>query len=152
MDLPVRVIRRDLVPRCGPLGGVLTALQTTKSAAVLLLTCDMPLVELGLLQRLIRVSRQGTRPVFVQSERGWGFPALLPKDCLAGVSELHEQGRHSMQQLAGSLKAHPLRRKACAPELFNVNTPEDWEEAKRLLAARHPAADGLGWSQDGCRH
>src|SRR5262245_53027899 len=27
LGLPVRVIRRDIVPRCGPLGGVLTALK-----------------------------------------------------------------------------------------------------------------------------
>ena len=40
--LPVRVIRRDCVERCGPLGGVLTALMSTRREAVVFLSCDMP--------------------------------------------------------------------------------------------------------------
>src|SRR5262245_26747021 len=42
--LPVRVIRRDCVPKCGPLGGIYTALKTTEADAILFLACDMPLV------------------------------------------------------------------------------------------------------------
>src|SRR5688500_2993407 len=37
LGLPVRVIRRDLVRRCGPLGGIYSALKTTKAFAVLFL-------------------------------------------------------------------------------------------------------------------
>jgi molybdopterin-guanine dinucleotide biosynthesis protein A len=35
--LPVRVIRRDLVARCGPLGGVYTALRTSHAKTVVFL-------------------------------------------------------------------------------------------------------------------
>jgi hypothetical protein len=31
LDLPVRVIRRDLVPRCGPLGGICPAPKTPRA-------------------------------------------------------------------------------------------------------------------------
>ena len=44
LGLPVRVIRRDLVPRCGPLGGIFTALKTTSADGVLFLACDMPFI------------------------------------------------------------------------------------------------------------
>jgi molybdopterin-guanine dinucleotide biosynthesis protein A len=56
--LPVRVIRRDAVPRCGPLGGIYTALQSTRAEAVLFLACDMPFVTPELIQW---VSEQSNR-------------------------------------------------------------------------------------------
>ena len=50
LGCPVRVIRRDLVTRCGPLGGVFTALKTSRAEAVLFLACDMPFVSPELLR------------------------------------------------------------------------------------------------------
>src|SRR5258706_6638023 len=47
--LPVRVISKDLIPNCGPLGGLYTALKTTKHDAILALACDMPFVTPDLL-------------------------------------------------------------------------------------------------------
>ena len=44
VGLPCRVIRHDAVPCCGPLGGIITALRTTKLSRVLFLPCDMPFV------------------------------------------------------------------------------------------------------------
>src|ERR1700691_5640250 len=52
---PARGIRRDLVARCGPLGGVYTALQTTSADNVLFLACDMPFVTIELVERLIEL-------------------------------------------------------------------------------------------------
>ena len=56
--LPVRVIRRDSVPRCGPLGGIYTALKSTPAATVLFLSCDMPLVSVELLQKLLKTKAE----------------------------------------------------------------------------------------------
>src|SRR2546430_17716334 len=53
LGLPVRVIRRDLVPRCGPLGGIYTALKSTRADGVLFLACDMPFVRAALLKTQI---------------------------------------------------------------------------------------------------
>src|SRR5213594_4238966 len=44
LHLPVRVIRRDLLPRCGPLSGIYTGLKTSHAEAELFLACDMPFV------------------------------------------------------------------------------------------------------------
>src|SRR6266566_1093085 len=53
LGFPVRVIRRDAVPRCGPLGGVYTALKTTRAHAVVFLACDMPFVSADLIAFLL---------------------------------------------------------------------------------------------------
>src|SRR5215213_7030364 len=59
LDLPVRVVRRDLVPRCGPMGGIYTALKTTSAEAVLFLACDMPQISSALLKKLLQQSKNG---------------------------------------------------------------------------------------------
>src|SRR5438034_4202031 len=49
IGLPHRIIRRDLVVQCGPIGGIYTALVTCRVNATLFLSCDMPLVSAALL-------------------------------------------------------------------------------------------------------
>ena len=56
-NCPVRIIRKDLVPRCGPLGGIYTALRTTRAQCVLFLSCDMPFVPRTLVERLLSVDQ-----------------------------------------------------------------------------------------------
>src|SRR5438552_694081 len=53
LDLPLRIIRNDVVAHCGPLGGIYTALKTSGAEAELFLARDMPFVSAALLQRLL---------------------------------------------------------------------------------------------------
>ena len=63
LRLPIRVIRRDLVPRCGPLGGIYTGLITSRAAAELFVACDMPFIEAQFLRKLIdRFRNQSLEP------------------------------------------------------------------------------------------
>ena len=85
--LPVRVIRRDIVPRCGPLGGVYTALTRTKMDHVLFLPCDMPLMSEALIRWVLKNTqapgdysskRRTTRSAGFQPAVSHGFqPACL---------------------------------------------------------------------------
>ena len=127
----VRVIRRDLVARCGPLGGVFTALKTAHSPAVLFLACDAPFVSPVFLRRLVRLSTWGTRAAFVIHDARVGFPFILPIGELSTVEAMIARREFSLQQLADAVAAKRLRaspRDAAA--LFNVNTPEDWARAQ----------------------
>lgn len=130
--LPVRVIRRDLVPRCGPLGGVMTALRTTQADAVLFLSCDMPFVNAALLVRVLDRLRSGARAVFLERESR-GFPFVIRTASAREVEAFVAAGQRSLQSLSRQLRAASVRLRSGEAHLaVNVNTPEDYEEARRL--------------------
>ena len=129
---PVRAIRRDAIPRCGPLGGVFTALKSTRADAILFLACDMPWVSPPLLRAVLRRFGQIMPALFVRSRRGMGFPFALRRGTLAVVADQIAQRQFSLQALARALNAKslrpPLRWRA---QLRNLNTPEEWMLAQR---------------------
>jgi len=74
--------------------------------------------------------------VFAAVDGTAGFPFLLRVAVLAVVEDQLREKRFSLQALARALQAKlirlPRRRER---ELFNINTPDDWERARRLGAA-----------------
>ncbi len=127
--VPVRVIRKDAVPRCGPLGGIVTALKSSQSDRVLFLACDMPFVTVPLLNRL---KKAGSRPTFAQSGRRVGFPFLLHKRDLETVRSQIEKGEFSLQALAKALSAKKIALSARrSNELKNINTPQEYKWARQ---------------------
>ena len=131
VGLDVRVIRKDLVPRCGPLGGLYTGLKTSVHEAELFLSCDMPFVTAALMRSIMEVER----PVFVEHDGTVGFPLMLLHENAEMLLADMSAGRLSLQSLANRLKARRLRMTGReARQLFNVNTPADWEEAQRRRA------------------
>ena len=129
--LPHRVIRGDLVPRCGPLGGVYTALATSQAEIILFLSCDMPFISGELLKTLLRRFNPRKKALFVKQSGRVGFPFLLRREALVEVEQQLARKQFSLQKLAKSLQAQSLRLPPDrARELFNVNTPDDWKIAR----------------------
>jgi molybdopterin-guanine dinucleotide biosynthesis protein A len=128
---PVRVIRRDVVPRCGPLGGVFTALKSTRARSVLFLACDMPWITAGLLRILLTRFGPTNLALFVRVHGKAGFPFALRREALAVVAGQIARKEFSLQALARVLKAKslsvPIRLRA---QLRNINTPLQWKEAR----------------------
>jgi len=133
-NLRVRVIRRDIRPRCGPLGGILTGLRSTRAEGVLFLACDMPLITVELLRKIIRARGDDSRAVFSSQSDCTGFPLLLPVEAAHVVQAQINSGHLSIRQLATFLRARRLAVSARTNWLFNVNTPEDIRTVARLLA------------------
>ncbi len=133
LGLLVRVIRRDAVPRCGPLGGVYTALKSTRADAVMFLACDMPFVTAELLLAVHRRSGEGSKDLFVRSEATVGFPFVLRRVALPTVTRQIEQDKLSLHELARVLEAKTMRvPPRWRRQLRNINTPKDWRHARRL--------------------
>jgi len=128
LGLPVRVMRKDLVRRCGPLGGIYSAMKTTDAFAVLFLPCDMPFISPASLRRCLAVF-DGERPVFAVSRGQPGFPIILPVALLPVVKSQIDAGKFALHALSRATGARRVR--VPAADLFNVNTPEDFEKARR---------------------
>lgn len=132
----IRVLRKDAVPRCGPLGGIITALRSTRTRGVLFLACDMPLITPMLLRRLFRASADGKCATFTAQEQRVGFPLILPVTDLPVVEAQMSAGEFSLQSLAEKLHARRLLVPPRSEELSNVNTAADAAHVEQLLHAR----------------
>lgn len=137
LGMPTRVIRRDLVPRCGPIGGIYTALKRARKKTILILSGDMPFVSAEFVDQLIGSLRVRDRAAFSQSDRGYGFPAVLRAEALTSVEFQMAAARRSIQALAGALGARGYRPPARLEEdLFNLNNPADWDAARAIWSRR----------------
>lgn len=131
LEMEVRIIRKDLIQRCGPLGGIYTGLKTSRHISEIFLSCDMPFITRPLMRRVARAKP----PTFVEYAGRIGFPFMLAVSHLEIIETEIQDGRFSLQNLAKRLKARRLRVSGQdARQLFNVNTPADWREAQRRLA------------------
>ena len=135
LGFPTRVIRRDCVPRSGPIGGIYTALRSTKAEAVLFLACDMPFVPPDFLQKMVRRHSGSGCAWFAREGGRAGFPFLLRREkCLPLIERQIARADFSLQSLAKGLKAKMLPWPGPGSRgLTNINTPADLAVARKTL-------------------
>jgi molybdopterin-guanine dinucleotide biosynthesis protein A len=131
-------IVHDLVPGCGPLGGLHAALTAAGGKPVLLVACDMPYLSTPFLEYLLSLAG-GADIVVPQSERGYHpLCAVYTIACLAPAAARLADGRLRMQGLVDDLQTRvvPVEeiRRFGDPDrlLANVNTPADYAELETL--------------------
>ena len=96
------------------------------------LSCDMPFVSSATIQRVIAGLAKPALAVFFQTGQVVGFPFGLKTDTLLVVENQLRRRTYSLQALAQTLKAKRLRMaRKSLDELFNINSPEDYELAQR---------------------
>ena len=140
---------QDLYPGAGPLAGVHAALSALNPGeeCVVVSTCDMPFVFFELLRALaerVLGPRSPAAAAWVDAQgRSQHFPAAFHRRALPVVEEALASGDRSMRGLLERLRAEFLDVGEVAPRKsaraqfasFNVNTPEDLNEA-RAIATR----------------
>jgi len=135
------------------MGGVYTALATSRAEIIVFLSCDMPFISADLVKSLVRRLGRGTQALFVTENGRVGFPFLLRRATLSIVQQLLVRRQLSLQHLASALRARtarlPPRRRH---ELLNINTPEDWQAARKRwrpgLEISQPGRSQTKWSAD----
>lgn len=128
---PILVLRRDLVPRCGPLGGVFTGLKRSRAKAVLFLACDMPFVSASLLAGLERRLTGRRRAVFASVDGRAGFPFIIRKEAIEIVERQIARKEFSLRALAVALDARVWNvPTAIRCELVNLNSPEEYDAVR----------------------
>ena len=126
---PLSVIREDSVASCGPLGGVLTGFDRFEEERMLFLSCDMPFVSVDLMRSLNE--RDGT--VFVGWKGRVGFPFIFSRKDLPIARRRFSSSEYSLQGLARECFAETVFSEDPEWELFNINTPEELEVARRMI-------------------
>lgn len=135
-ELGVTVVP-DVIPGVGPLGGIYTALTASPCARTLIVACDLPYLTLTLLQRLAAPSDADL--VIPRTGRGYEpLCATWSTACAGAIWRRIQNGT-----LKTALVVEELRVEEIGPEVLascdphgllfvNVNTPHDYEEARRL--------------------
>jgi molybdopterin-guanine dinucleotide biosynthesis protein A len=122
----------DVLPGLGAIGGIYTALRSSPADLVLVVACDLPFLEAGLLERLADLASTHDG-AWVATERGVEpLLACYRASSADRVKAAIEAGRLKAADLAGSLQIAVIgTAELCAygpPDrlLANVNTPGDY--------------------------
>jgi molybdopterin-guanine dinucleotide biosynthesis protein A len=134
----LQIVVSDIVPGCGPLGGLHAALTAARHDALFLVACDMPYVSTALVEYLFSLAG-GADAVVPRSERGYHpLCAVYTRACLEPVAARLADRRLKMRELLDSVRtrAVPLEeiRQFGDPDrlLANVNTPADYAGLEAL--------------------
>jgi molybdopterin-guanine dinucleotide biosynthesis protein A len=122
----------DLLPGCGALGGLYTALEVAREDLVLTVACDLPFLDAGLLHRLVERSA-GHDGAWVATPRGpEPVLACYRRDARARVLVQLRRGALKAAALGGTLDLAAVTAEDITEFgpidrlLANVNTPEDF--------------------------
>ena len=120
----------DRPPACGPLGGVLAALEKTRGTHLLVLAIDLPLMTTEYLQLLCQQVVEGRGVVPMIGDRAEPLVAIYPIAAITDFETAIHGTDHSLQSvvttLAQSAKVDLLPVVAEDKKLFrNLNSPND---------------------------
>lgn len=134
----------DIYPGHGPLGGIHAALSHSDTELNLMLGVDLPFLDSRLLNYLVLQAEVSRAIVTVPFAAGNYQPlcAVYRKE-FAGIAESALlEGRNKIDVLFPQISVRmideeELTRAGCSISSFrNLNTPEEWEEAKREFDSR----------------
>jgi len=133
----------DAHEKWGPLAGIEAALSNSNSEHCLIVACDLPFVTGGLFERLIGLADHWDAIVPLQSDgRPQPLCAIYRRSpCLTAARKAIADGEHSPRALLDQVQTRyvPFAKLSdldgSRDFFFNVNTPENYEQAQQILSA-----------------
>lgn len=131
----------DIIPGRGALGGLYTALFSARFPLVVVVACDMPLIDPNLILYQIReIQNSGVDVVIPRSEGGLEpFHAVYRREnCLSPIKSALDGDKWRVDAWFNKVKIKILTYedyKDIDPErisFWNMNTPEDWQIGQQL--------------------
>jgi molybdenum cofactor guanylyltransferase len=135
LDVPVLA---DLVPDCGPLGGIYTGLASSSTDYNFFIGCDMPFLTARFLRWVARRALASTADVTVpESREGELNPlaAVYRREVMGAIRSALEKKEYSVRKFFPQVRCLVVRwpelaRSGFSPRIFdNLNTPADYEAA-----------------------
>lgn len=130
----------DKHPQCGPLGGIYSVLKASKTSLNLVVSCDIPLVSISLLEHIVEKAKESNALITLPVDHDGQLQmmcAVYHKDILPILQQQIDAQAFKMKNLVGMVateyveisKEHPLYQENA---FMNVNNPANLEEARKL--------------------
>ena len=137
-------IVEDVFPDCGPLGGIHAALTTTDADLNLVLAVDLPFVTADLLRLLLAEAQDSGATVTVPHAAGRLQPlcSVYRQQFASAAERALAQGKNKIDALFQGVSVNIVSEKKLLAAGFssaifrNLNTPEEWESAKRQFSVQ----------------
>ena len=146
LDVDARIVR-DLVPDCGSLGGLYTGLKEATTPYIFVVACDMPFLDQAVISQF--TSRITSADIVMAKLAGRLHPmhALYSKRCLPVIEQMVLARQLKIQEIVSResllvqyvTEADLVGIDPSGHSFQNVNTPEDLEVARSLLAQLPPS-------------
>lgn len=128
----------DTYKTLGPLAGIYSVIQTKKPQALLVLPVDLPLMTIDALAKLKQIGELAKKATYYQSHF---LPMYLPINAFTELSlnqlfqniSSNSKGP-SMRQFISAIPHQELTL-TNSKQLFNCNTPAEWQQAKQIFTA-----------------
>lgn len=130
----------DVLPGKGSLGGIYSALVSCNTPFALCVACDMPFLDLRLMQYLLSLRDGFDAVVPVIDSQPQGLHAVYHRRCADTIRQLIDQDQLRITGLFDQIRVRLVGEaaiRAFDPDLrsfTNVNTPEELARARREVA------------------
>ncbi len=135
--------RKDLVPRCGPIGGIYTALKTADTPLCLCVACDMPFIRPEYLEYMIERSSGYDVVVPMNDGREEPLCALYRETCVPAIEHRIQARKYKITGFFDEVRVLRLSPGDGgfhdAGMFFNINNMADYDEALRRLKDERPS-------------
>jgi molybdenum cofactor guanylyltransferase len=109
----------------GPLAGIRMGLRVMRESWLLVLPCDLPRLDLALLNQMRQGAAHTQRPLLLQQgEQAVPLPCIVPRSSLATLEKAWAQGERSPRRWLQQQGAARLHCAVDDPRLYNFNTPD----------------------------
>lgn len=136
--LKARIVS-DIIPECGPLSGIHAGLMASTCHYNFVLACDMPFVDVELVQYLISLAPGYDVVVPVVGGFYETSSAIYAKSCIPYIEAHLKRGSHKVINLYSDVKTLPVYEKELShyckvdQAFLNLNTPHDYLLAQRII-------------------
>jgi molybdopterin-guanine dinucleotide biosynthesis protein A len=131
----------DVIPEAGSLGGIYTGLVYANTPYSLCLACDMPFVKPEFLRVLCDMAPEADVVIPRNADDFQPLCAVYSQRCRGPIKHCLDEGRLKITGFFGQVRVRVIEGEELTrhdPQdvmFFNANTPEEYEQARRLMAA-----------------
>ncbi len=131
----------DVIPDCGPLGGIYTGIVLARNERIFVASCDLPFMSASAVR--VVIDEPVSYDIVVPDEGGRLHPlhAAYSRKCAPHIRKWLDNGWYNVTRFINEAEGLSIRKiqmseiEAADPGLmsfFNMNTREDWAEANKI--------------------